>query len=317
MVGESSGSASGSTSGAPDAPAWTEGEARLGATITLRYLEAGVGPLVLLLHGFPDFSYGWRYQIGALAAAGFRVVAPDLRGYNRSSKPRRVAAYAVPVLAADVVALVGALGEPRARAVVGHDWGGVLAWHLAERHPALLERLVVINAPHPVAFARELRTPSQLTRSLYVLFFQLPWLPELVLRGGGDYAPLLGALRRMVRRPGALTGADLARHRAALAEPGALTAALNYYRAFGRRAAFGGLRRGLAGRGDAEPRRIDIPTLLLWGDRDPALSPRLTTGLAPWVPQLRVRHFPDAGHWPQLDAPNAVNEELVGWLRGE
>ena len=297
-------------------PAWTEREAPLGAGLHLSYREAGAGPLVLLLHGFPDFSYGWRYQIGALAAAGFRVVAPDLRGYNRSSKPRRVAAYTIPALAADVVALVAALGESRARAIVGHDWGGVLGWHLAERHPALLERLVVLNAPHPVAFARELRTPDQLARSLYVLFFQLPWLPELVLRGRGDYAPLLRALRRMVRRPGALTDADLELHRAALAQPGALTAALNYYRALGRRVARRGLRGGLAARDARGPRPIEAPTLLLWGDRDPALGPRLTTGLAPWVPELRVRHFPEAGHWPQLDAPDAVNAEIVAWLSG-
>ena len=300
--------------GAPP-PAWTRREARVGAGLHLGYLEAGAGPLVLLLHGFPDFSYGWRHQLGALAAAGFRVVAPDLRGYNRSSKPRRVAAYTIPALAGDVVALVAALGETRARAIVGHDWGGVLAWHLAERRPALLERLVVLNAPHPVAFARELRTPDQLARSLYVLFFQLPWLPELVLRGRGDYAPLLRALRRMVRRPGALTSADLALHRDALAQPGALTAALNYYRALGRRVLRRGLWGGLARRDAHDPRPIEHPTLLLWGDRDPALGPRLTAGLEPWVPRLRVRHFPDAGHWPQLDAPEAVNAEIVGWLQ--
>jgi pimeloyl-ACP methyl ester carboxylesterase len=301
---------------------FTEGEAQLGETVTLRYLEAGAGPLVLLLHGFPDFSYGWRYQLAALAAAGYRAVAPDLRGYNRSSKPRRVAAYDLPVLGADVAALVRALGEERAAAIVGHDWGGVIAWLVAEQRPELLDRLVILNAPHPAAFARELATPDQLARSAYVFFFQLPWLPERVLRAGGSYAPLLRALRRMVKRPGALTSADLARHRDALAQPGALTAALNYYRAFGRRLARRAARRTLArlfgGRRAArgEPRTtVQAPTLLLWGERDPALGPRLTEGLERWVPRLEVRRFPEAGHWVQLDEPDAVSEAIVEWVR--
>jgi pimeloyl-ACP methyl ester carboxylesterase len=191
----------------------------------------------------------------------------------------------------------------------------VIAWHVAERYPALLERLVILNAPHPAAFARELRTPGQLARSLYAVFFQLPWLPELVLRAGGTYAPLLDAMRRMVRRPGALTAADLERHRDALAQPGALTAALAYYRAMGRRVARRGPERGLAERGAPAVPTIDAPTLVLWGDQDRALTPRLTVGLERWVPRLRVRHFPEAGHWVQLDAPDAVNQEIVAWLR--
>ena len=300
----------------PNAEQWSEGEARLATGVTLRYVEAGRGPLVLLLHGFPDFSYGWRYQLPALAAAGFRAVAPDLRGYNRSSKPPGTSAYDLPLLAADVGALVPALGEERAAAVVGHDWGGVIAWHVAERAPERLARLVILNAPHPAAFARELRTPGQLARSLYVLFFQLPGVPELVLRAGGSYAPLLDAMRRMVRRPDALTAADLDRHRAALAQPRALTSALNYYRAFGRRVARQGLGRGLERREAGTVPQVAAPTLVLWGDQDPALSPRLTEGLDRWVPRLRVRHFPEAGHWVHLDAHEAVNREIVDWLRG-
>jgi pimeloyl-ACP methyl ester carboxylesterase len=292
--------------------------------VTLRYAESGRGPLVLLLHGFPDYSYGWRHQLPALAAAGYRAVAPDLRGYTRSSKPRGVRAYDVARLGEDVAALVQALGGGRAAAIVGHDWGGVIAWHLAARRPELLDRLVVLNAPHPMAFARELRTPGQLLRSGYAFFFQLPVVPEVVLRGGGSYAPLLRAFERMVLRPGAFTGADRERHREAVAQPGALTAMLHYYRATGRRQArqLAGLlvRRALGrGRGavgvPAPEPAVRTPTLLLWGERDPALSPRLTERLEPWVPTLTVRRFPDAGHWVQLDEWEAVNEAMVGWMK--
>ena len=185
--------------------------------------------MCLALHGFPEFWYSWRHQLPALAAAGFRAVAPDLRGYNLSDKPPGVAGYRMEHLVADVAGLVRGTGRPRA-AVVGHDWGGAIAWTFAMRHPELVERLVVLNAPHPAAFLRELRTPAQLLRSWYVFFFQLPGLPEWYVRRR-DFALLERALRRGAVRPGAFSDEDVRLCKEALARPGALTAAINYYRA--------------------------------------------------------------------------------------
>ena len=293
------------------APPLTELALPGAAGLTLRCLVAGDGPLVVLLHGFPDAPESWRFQQPALAAAGYRVVAPALRGYGGSGRPAPVAAYAVDRLAADVAALIGAAGG-RAALVAGHDWGGVVAWHLAAHHPALVERLAVLNAPHPAAFARELRRPDQMARSLYALFFQLPWLPEALLRRR-DYALVRRSVARAVHRPGAFTAADWASVRTALAAPGALSAALAYYRAMGRSVGRTLLRRGRVRAVAGDPRPIVAPTLLLWGDRDPFLTTRFTTGLEPWVPRLTVRHLPDAGHWVHWDEADAVTAALLAW----
>lgn len=264
--------------------------------IHLHLVEAGDGPVVLLLHGFPDFWYSWRRQIPALAAAGFRVVAADLRGYNQSERPEGVDRYTVDVLAEDVAALVAALGgEPPV--VVGHDWGGVVAWHLAMHHPDRLRRLIILNAPHPVAFRRELRRPStQMIRSSYGLLFQLPRLPE-ALFSAWDFA----LLKRTLRNGPARTDDELDEYLSALTAPGALTAALNYYRAARRP------RRG--------PRTIRVPTLLLWGDQDPFLETDLTRGLETWVEDLAVTHLPDAAHWLHVTHAAAVNERIIDFAR--
>ncbi len=209
--------------------------------VTLHVAEAGTGPLVVLLHGFPEFWYGWRHQIPALAAAGYRVAAPDLRGYGLSDKPRGEAAYGGPALTGDVAGLVRALGEQRA-VVVGHDWGGVIAWLTAMSRPEVVDRLVVANAPHPAVFGRALASPAQLLRSSYMGFFQLPAVPELLL-GAGGATVLRRLLRAATVRPDAFTEADLARYAEAFAEPGALSGALAYYRSMGRSlAADGGAR---------------------------------------------------------------------------
>ena len=170
----------------PASGTWEDGWSD-GAGVRLHHVSAGRGPLVLLLHGFPDFWYGWRRQLPALAAAGFRAVAPDLRGYNLSERPARVADYRIERLADDVAALVRALGADRAH-VVGHDWGGLIAWQLAMRHPQVVDRLAILNAPHPARFRRLLLDPRQGLRSWYVAFFQLPWLPERVLGANGRRA---------------------------------------------------------------------------------------------------------------------------------
>jgi pimeloyl-ACP methyl ester carboxylesterase len=252
----------------------------------------------VLLHGFPEFSYAWRRQLPALADAGFYAIAPDLRGYNLSPKPPRVRDYRIEALAADVLGLIRETGQPRA-SVVGHDWGGVIAWWLAMHHPEAVERLVVLNAPHPAAYLREVRRPAQLLRSWYALFFQLPRLPEAAIRGN-DFA-----LLRSLFRDIAFTPDEIKQYVDAFARPGALTAALNYYRA--------AFRQG-PGHATRSIRRIDAPTLLIWGERDRYLVPELTNGLEQWVSDLRVERLPDASHWLHHEEPERVNRLLVEFL---
>jgi pimeloyl-ACP methyl ester carboxylesterase len=285
-----------------EAEGWVERYATVNG-VRLHYVEAGAGPPVILLHGFPEFWYAWAPQIPALATAGFRVVAPDLRGYNLSEKPVGVEAYRIEHLTADVAGLVRHLGAERA-AVVGHDWGGVVAWYLAMREPALVERLVIVNAPHPATLAREIWRPSQLAKSSYVFAFQLPRLPEALFRAG-RYWVMRRALRLEPRRPGAFGADDVRRYVAAIDRPGALTSAINYYRAAVRHPA----------RAAGEVRRIACPTLLVWGSRDHHLSTRLTHGLERWVPDLRIAYLPEASHWVQRDAPERLNRLLVDFLR--
>jgi epoxide hydrolase 4 len=277
---------------------------RAGA-LSLRVLEAGTGEPVLLLHGFPQSAEAWIRQLAPLAAAGFHAVAPDLRGYGGSDRPRGVAAYALQRLVEDAVGLLDTLGAERA-AVVGHDWGGLIGWTLAARHPERVRRLVVINAPHPARFRQLLRTPDQLRRSWYAAFFQLPLLPEMLLRRRG-FAAIRGVFRRGARSPDVFTRAEIDAFVAALSPPGALTAALNYYRAMGR-AVVGIGREG--GRGS----RVEAPTLLVWGEADPHLSPRNAEGLERWVPRLEVCRFPGATHWLPAEEAEALNARLIGFL---
>jgi len=256
----------------------------------------------VLLHGFPEFWYGWRHQIPALVVAGFRVLAPDMRGYNLSEKPPGVAAYAMAHLVADVVALIRHAGAERAT-VVGHDWGGMVAWGVARHAPEVLERLAVLNAPHPAAFLRLLRTPDQARRSSYMGFFQLPGLAERVLQAG-NFALFERIFRNDPTRPGAFTDTDIARYKAALGQPGALTGGLNYYRA----AARGGARR--AGR-EIPP---SLPTLLIWGEQDRHLGVPLAEESQREVPHLQLARLPQASHWVQHDAPEEVNRLLLEFL---
>ena len=271
--------------------------------VRLHYVEAGQGPLVLLLHGFPQFWYQWRHQIPALVEAGFRVVAPDMRGYNLSDKPPGVRAYRVELLARDVERLILACGE-RTASVVGHDWGAIVAWVAGMRHPGRVERLVILNVPHPARFLDGLLSPGQLLRSSYMFFFQIPRLPEEFMRAG-DFALLRSALRRDPVRPGTFAAEDIERYVRALARPGALTATLNYYRA---------LLRNL-GKTRALLKRIEAPVLVIWGERDRFLSRRLAEPPRLWVPNLlRVERLQDASHWVAEDRPLEVNTLLLDFL---
>jgi pimeloyl-ACP methyl ester carboxylesterase len=272
--------------------------------IRMHYVIQGTGPLLVLLHGFPEFWYSWRHQILFLAEQGYTVVAPDLRGYNDTDKPRT--GYKVATLLRDIVGLIKGLGEEKA-IIVGHDWGGVLAWQFAQDYPQMTERLIVMNAPHPAAFARELRTIKQLRKSWYVFAFQIPWLPEFLL--GRRHAELIGRmLYGSAVHKTAFPPDVLAQYRDAMSKPGALNASLNYYRAVFRRpaSALNGTRT-----------IIHTPTLLIWGDQDVALDSNLTRGLEQWVPNLQIRHLPDSGHWVQQEKPAEVNMFLQEFLVSE
>ena len=277
--------------------------AQLG-NVRLHYVEVGEGPLVVLLHGFPQFWYMWRFQIPALAEAGFRVVAPDMRGYNLSEKPRGVSSYRVELLAQDVERLIRACGEESA-VVVGHDWGAAVAWVTAMMHPEMIKRLGILNVPHPERFARGLLRPAQLLRSSYMFFFQVPRLPEKVL-AARDFTALRYTLRNETTRLGTFADEDIERYVEALARPGALTAVLNYYRALFRRNPL---------KARALLRRIEVPVIVIWGERDRFLGKELAEPEPTWVPNLRVERLPDASHFVAEDRPDEVNSLLIEFLR--
>ena len=280
-----------------------DGYAQLG-DVRLHYVEAGDGPLVVLLHGFPEFWFSWRLQIPVLAEAGFRVVAPDTRGYNLSSRPPGVAAYGADLLAADVRDLIRERGAERAF-LVGHDWGAGSAWATAANHPEVVERLAILNGPHPHRMLRALRRPRQLARSWYMFFFQLPRIPERLLRARG-WAALRSAFDDA--RPGAFTSQDIAHYVEAWSQPGAPTAMLNYYRA-----AFRQARRGTGRTG-----QILAPTLVIWGERDRHVGPELAEPDPADVPNLeRVERLPEASHWVQHEEPERVGQLLIEFFAGE
>jgi epoxide hydrolase 4 len=263
--------------------------------------------LALCLHGFPEHACSWRHQMPLLARLGYRVWAPNLRGYGGSDSPLAVPAYKTSALVEDVAALIRA-ANARETLVLAHDWGGALAWSLAMTQPELIHRLVMLNMPHPACFVRELRRPSQLLKSWYIFFFQLPWLPEFLLglRQGRATADLI---RRSSRNPERFPDDVLEIYRANAARPGGLTGMINWYRAMFRGGALGRFR------GDNIP-AIRIPTLLLWGDADVALGIRTTLGTEKFVSDLTFRVLPGVSHWIQQEAPEAVNAMLEAWLSG-
>ncbi len=266
----------------------------------LHVVEAGPedGPLVLLLHGFPEFWYGWRHQIPALARAGWRVWALDGRGYNQSDAPAGVAAYDIDRLADDVEALIDAAGVERAH-VVGHDWGALVAWWLALRAPERIDRLAILNVPHPTAFLQFLpQSPVQLARSWYVAFFQLPTLPEIALRQAGTWA-----LRRS-SAPGTFSDADLARYQTAWDRPGRAHGMISWYRALARRVPSLQI----------DDPTVRVPTLILWGEDDAFLDARLAARSAAFCPDVRLHTLPGVSHWIQHEAADTVNRQLLAFL---
>ncbi|HEY9630090.1 MAG TPA: alpha/beta hydrolase [Coleofasciculaceae cyanobacterium] len=273
--------------------------------IRLHCVMQGEGDLVILLHGFPEFWYSWRHQIPVLAQH-FKVVVPDLRGYNDSDKPD--SGYDLDTLSRDIRGLMENLGYLKAH-VVGHDWGGAIAWHLAQKFPDALDRLAMLNAPPPQRFVQELASNlDQLRRSWYVLAFQVPALPEWLIRQN---------LRSFVKtlfqdqaiRKGAFTAQDTEIYQAALEKPGALSAMLSHYRQLLSPQVW------LSNLGRS-PAPISAPTLVLWGEEDFFFSQKLTEGFENLVAApLKLKFLPHCGHWVQQEAPQTVNRELLDFLR--
>jgi epoxide hydrolase 4 len=258
----------------------------------------GAGPPVLLLHGFPDSSLGFRELCEALAAQGFRAIAPDLRGYGLSDKPEGLEPYRASAALEDIATLARWAGDEPV-SVVGHDWGGTLAYCFATQHPELVRKLVVLNAAHPESYARALTRSLQLLRSWYILFFQLRGLAEWVVTRRSVFRWLL---RKLVAKKELLSEARIEAGRRELLRPGVVRAALSYYRAAFRWPI-------------KSPGTISAPTLILWGDADPALDPRLLDDLPSRVEKLTVRHIEGAGHFVHWDDPERVVSELLAFLR--
>jgi pimeloyl-ACP methyl ester carboxylesterase len=268
--------------------------------IRLHCLVEGEGPLVVLLHGFPETSLAWRKQIPTLAKH-FRVVAPDLRGYGGSDKPKGIGAYRTSVVASDIVALIHAFDAERAH-VVGHDWGGGIAWTIGMEHPDVVDRLAVLNCPHPAVMQRALRSNwAQIRKSWYIFAFQIPWLPEWGFTRNGAKA-VKDALRVSAKRPDTFTEEVLDEYARAFTAPGSATAAINYYRA--------------AARSRVPRQKIAAPSLLIWGEDDFALGIELTRGMDDlFVTPPRVEYLPHTSHWVMEERPEEVNRLLLDFLR--
>jgi pimeloyl-ACP methyl ester carboxylesterase len=269
--------------------------------VTLHYVEAGEGPMVVLLHGFPEFWFGWRLQIAPLATAGFRVVAPDTRGYNLSSRPEGVAAYSVDLLAADIGGFIRALGAESAM-VVGHDWGGSIAWTLAMDHPDVVTRLAILNAAHPRRLQQGLHNPNQLRKSWYFFFFAVPGLPEDVVHARDWHF-----FRHFLHDADPpFTPEETERYIEAWSQPGAAAGMINYYRDSVRES-------GKQAKIEHPP--ITAPTLVIWGEQDRYLGEKLAEPDPDDVPNLdRVERLPDASHWVHHDAAEQVNRLLIDFF---
>lgn len=262
--------------------------------------------LALCLHGFPECWYSWRHQAPLLAELGYRVWAPDLRGYGLSSRPASREDYALEVLMDDVAALIEAAGAKQAT-ILAHDWGGLIAWWFAMRRPELVERLVVMNLPHPGA-ARANAGFRQLRRSWYAIFFQLPWLPERMFGRDARRLPLM--FERSSIRKQAFPAEELEVYRKSAAQPGATRAMVDYYRALVRG-------KGMRRQHELGIVTLSMPTLLVWGTQDVALGVELTYDTERYVKDLTLRYVPGVGHWVQLEAAEEVNAMLGAWLTGE
>ncbi len=278
--------------------------------IKIHCAYAGKGKPVIFLHGFPECWYSWRHQITALSER-FLAVAPDMRGYNLSDKPRGISSYRMAELTRDVLCLIKHFGTDKSY-IVGHDWGGAVAWSFAMLYPEATEKLVVMNCPHPIAFLENLmKNPRQLRRSLYMFFFQIPGLPELLFRAW-DYLLIRRVFTDWAINKEAFTEEDINALAQAAARPGALNSGLNYYRAMFRDAS--NIQLFLSSRRGNFP-VVTSPTLIIWAEKDRALGKELTYGMEKYVKgDLKIRYIPNCSHWVQQEQPVLVNEMLIDFL---
>jgi epoxide hydrolase 4 len=275
--------------------------------ISLEVDQCGTGEkFALLLHGFPESKHSWRFQMPLLAEMGYRVWAPNLRGYGKSDRPGAVSDYHIDKLVADVAGLIDASGA-KETVLIAHDWGAIIAWQFAIRKVRPLSRLVIMNVPHPVRFAEAMRSWAQLKKSWYVFFFQIPWLPERLLAARG--AEAVGrAFTDMAVDKSRFPAPVVQEYRRNALEPGAMRAMINYYRA--------ALRSGSKAM-VPDPATVDVPTLMIWGEEDSALGKETTYGTEKFVADFTIRYLPGVSHWVQQEAPERVNGMLAAWLKGE
>jgi pimeloyl-ACP methyl ester carboxylesterase len=268
--------------------------------VKLHYVTQGAGPLMLMLHGFPEFWYSWRHQIPEFAKY-FQVVALDLRGYNDSDKPKEQSAYVMDEFIKDVEGVIKGLGYDKC-ILVGHDWGGAIAWSFAYAHPEMVERLIILNLPHPAKFSQGLRTFQQLLRSWYIFLFQLPWLPEFILQSS-DYQVIDHIFQGTAVNKNAFTPADIDAYKNAAAKRGAVTAMLDYYRNIFQQP-FLTENWGI----------LTMPTLMIWGENDTALGKELTYDTKLYVRDFQIKYIPHCGHWVQQENPDLVNQYMREFL---
>ena len=273
------------------------------AGLTFEVAETGEGDhLALMLHGFPELHYSWRHQMPLLAQKGYRVWAPNLRGYGATDRPQKVRDFALDHLTQDVADLIDASGAKKVT-LIAHDWGAIIAWLFAILKKRPLEQLIIMNVPHPMPARRELRKWRQIKKSWYIFFFQLPWLPErfLARKGGNAVGELIANTSCNQER---FDPEVRAIYSDASKQPGARTAMINYYRALLRH----------DDTVDGGDFTIDIPTLMVWGEEDVAIDIHCTEGTEQWVPNLTLKRLPGVSHWVQQDAPDEVNAILNDWL---
>ena len=283
--------------------------------VRLHCAEAGEPgrPLLLFVHGFPEFWYAWKALLPAFADR-WHAVAPDLRGFNLSDKPTDPKAYRPATLVADLEGLIRGLGHERA-VVVAHDWGGALAWSLAIAHPERVSRLVILNAPHPIPFARDLATdPVQQRASAYMNFLRSPGSEDVLARDG------FAAMDRFFGEAGTSAWYDAptrAAYHEAWSRPGALSGGLAYYRGSPLYPPIGDDPGAARLRLEPDDYRVQVPTRVIWGERDHALRPSLLDGLEALVPDLDVVRLPDCSHWLVHEAPARVTELIRGFIEAD